>query len=185
MGSKLKTLVAALALALVAGMAWAAETSVPGVWGVSFGDSFERADRILTETNGLRRLVDATALEGGREVLYGGDFFGHNCLVQVAFSDRGLWSFRFLFNRPLVPQNQQLTTEQREAKVRQEVLGGNYLQFLRMLTQKYGAPSREFSLADGEGRQWNLEGRSIVLAADGRSTSDHTTVLTYLDPRLR
>lgn len=99
-----------------------------------------------------------------------------------------MWKFRFLFNRPEreAPQaGQQMTIEEREAQFRQEIMGGNYSQLLRLLSRKYGLPDREFSLPDGEGRQWNLGRRAIVLAADGRSMSNHTTVLTYQDSSLR
>ena len=176
-------LFALFGLCALSSCALAVETEVSAVWGVPFGASFEEAHKTLTEDNGLQMLFDVTALEGRRQSLYGGSFFGRSCLVQVDFGEDGMWSFRFLFNRvePSSQEDQAQTVQEREAQFRQEIMGGNYVQFSRMLINKYGLSDRDFTLPDGEGKQWLFGKRSIVLTADGRSQSGHTTVLTYLD----
>lgn len=179
-----------IALALAAAVcvfvsgAWAAgDPAVTGVWGLTFGDSWEKAHGIMTKDNGASLICEFMPDKGRREAVYQVDFFGREGQMKLEFASQGLYLAQFIFTRSdlLEKKDSELTGDEKTRKMRLEVYGGNFRQLTNMLRGKYDIPTETYK-DDGKTRGcfW-IVGDQTVTIFENSSSTKHDTVLTYED----
>lgn len=141
----------------------------PSVWGIPAGSRFDTVVSAMEE-RGCTLKLDVSSLSNGRtrEVFFDGNFFDRPCAIKALFQDNRLQMFQFIFLRKEGPTSDDVGD-----------MMGNYSELTLKLRSKYGYDRKIESHDRGETQTWVQNGMDIVLSCDGRSTSGHTTVLSY------
>lgn len=164
-----KSMVLAVILLTFATASLAKTTELNSVWGIPFGSSFSTVDSSLI-SRGCSILEDMTAISGGRKrvTTYRGDFFSRPCDVKVYFTSDSMVEFKLLFLKKPGPASGDVGA-----------MFGNYTDLTLKLRSKYGYDRVKVSHNGGETQTWTVGTTEVELACDGRSSTNHTTVLTY------